>query len=207
MITVSIQESYDDFKTSLKDLKADRNIDQAMKGIDFLKQLEKLKQTNIYVGIPEEKAGRRNKKNEMNNATLMAIHTNGSPLRGLPERPIIEAAIEETSNAQKISNGLKDIGEAIVDEDIVKAKRLMKRLGQEASNMARAWFTDPRNNWPRVKEETAMRQIKKATKKTVTKQERQEMVEEYMMGVSGIKTTLIDTGQMRKAITYVIEEP
>lgn len=208
MIKLEIQESYGDFKKSFQDFKVKENIAESKKAKDFLKKLDALKKKNIYVGIPLEKTERKKKKGkekaQMNNATLLFIHTNGSPKRNLPARPVIEPAIADKANVEVIANYFRQIAQAILEEDLSKAEELMKALGQNTVNMIHQWFDNPNNGWPPVQKETIARQLKKLGKNIVTKGERDEMIEEYQEGIKGIKTTLVDTNQMRRAITYVI---
>ena len=142
------------------------------------KLMKDLSEKQVYVGIPEEKAPR--KKGEISNAQLMFIHTNGSPLRNIPARPVIESAIEATGNKEPIVNELAQAAQAALDLKPGEANQHLKLAGMLGQNAARAWFTDPRNGWPPDAPETVKRK--------------------------GSERPLIDTGQMRKAIIYVIKD-
>ena len=72
--------------------------------IDLDKVLAQLKKKAVYVGIPKENSKRDD--GEMTNASLLMIHSKGSPLRNLPARPVIEPAIEDETNKAKISKQL-----------------------------------------------------------------------------------------------------
>ena len=72
--------------------------------IDLDKVLAQLKKKAVYVGIPKENSKRDD--GEMTNASLLMIHSKGSPLRHLPARPVIEPAIEDETNKAKISRQL-----------------------------------------------------------------------------------------------------
>lgn len=186
------------------DFKVQENLQVSGKAFDLFKQIEKLKKVEILVGIPEEKAPR--KRGEMNNATLLYIHTQGSPLRGLPARPLIEPCLKERSNADKLAEDLKLVGQAVLEAKVTQARRLMKVTGQDAVNMIRDWFDDPRNGWEPVKPATLDAKLKKLGKGVLTTGERREMIDDYEAGISGIHTTLVDTGQLRKSITYVLRD-
>lgn len=172
--------------------------------------LDDIAAMEVYVGIPEENAGRGDE--ELNNAQLAFIHTHGarsasmrkemdetmeqgspysaahqmyvashgSPLYHVPPRPIIEPAIEADDNKEAIAGELGKAAKAVLDGKPDEAKRHLKRAGQEGENAARAWFEDPRNNWP----ENAPATIK----------------------AKGSDKPLIDTGELRKSITHVVKE-
>ncbi len=140
--------------------------------------LRDIARKQVLVGIPEGKAPR--KKGEISNAQLMYIHTHGSPLKNIPERPVIEPAIEARGNKEPIANELKEAAQAILNGKPQEADRRLKRAGMLGQNAARAWFTDPRNGWPPNAPSTVKSK--------------------------GSEKPLIDTGQMRKSITYVVKE-
>jgi hypothetical protein len=117
---------------------------------------------------------------KINNAELVFIHTNGSPLRGIPKRPIIEPAIEEKTNKEPIAEELKEAASAALDADRPKTLKHLKRAGMTAQNRVRAWFTDPRNGWaPNAPSTIAQKDSDKP---------------------------MIDTAELRKDISYVVTE-
>ena len=143
-----------------------------------LNALQKLEKQQAYVGIPEARVARR--EQTINNAQLLFIHTKGSPLRGIPARPVIEPAIEATDNKASISEELKQAAKAALDGRPQLMKQFLKRAGLDAQNRVKAWFLDPRNNWAPNKPSTIRRK--------------------------GSDKPLIDTSQMRNAITYVVTD-
>ena len=132
----------------------------------------------VYVGIPEEKTGR--KEGSVTNAQLMYIHTNGSGLKNIPARPVIEPAIEAPGNKEQISEELAESARAMMDGENDLALRHLKLAGMTGQNAARLWFVDPRNGWAENSPETIRRK--------------------------GSDKPLIDTGQLRKAIIYVVKK-
>lgn len=111
-------------------------------------------------------------------ATAMYIHTYGSPLYNVPPRPIIEPAIVAKGNKEKIDAELKQVAIAMLNGDKPTMLRYLHRTGMTAQNVVRAWFNDPRNNWAPNSPETIRR--KKSSH------------------------PLIDTGELRKSISYVV---
>jgi hypothetical protein len=174
----------------------------------LLKRLAGLQKRHIYVGIPQAENSR--KSGGIGNAELLYIHTHGirrksmiaemdrsmaagmkysaafslyiqshgSPLWHSPPRPVLEPAIE--ANKEKIAREFKKIYTACSNGDAEGMERAIVRTGLAAQNICRGWFTDPRNNWPPNSPVTIARK--------------------------GSERPLIDTGSMRKAITYVVRE-
>lgn len=142
---------------------------------DLLKEIAKMQ---VYVGIPEEKASRKGEP--VNNAQLLYIHTNGSQLKGIPKRPVIEPALEAKENKEAITAELGEAVKSLLDKKPAQAKMHLKRAGMIGQNAARAWFDDPRNGWAPNTERTIV--------------------------AKGSDRPLIDTAQMRKAIIYVVKD-
>jgi hypothetical protein len=140
------------------------------------KSIDRLKKSEVLVGIPAPTTQRRGEP--INNASLLFIQTNGSQLKNIPPRPVLEPSIE--ANKGIITPHLGAAAKAVMDQRPDAAERELERAGMIASNCAKRWFTDPRNNWPPNAPST---------------------VEE-----KGSDRPLIDTGQLRRAITYVVRE-
>jgi hypothetical protein len=121
-----------------------------------------------YVGVPAstskdrkakllDMAGRAGKKKaaklkkaaeaDVSNAELLFIHTKGSPIRGIPARPVIQPAIEADGNHQKISRELASSAKAYLEGSKEKGDKFMLRAALAGQNAARKWFTDSRNGW------------------------------------------------------------
>jgi hypothetical protein len=170
-------------------------------GIDFIKAvIGDLNNTQVYVGIPEAETTR--KGGPITNAALMFIHTNGSEVMGIPRRPVIEPAIE--ADSEKIAGTLSIAADAALDGNKVKYRQYVRLAGQQGSNAAKRWFTDPRNGWPRNKSATIRRKLSKLKGSDYT--DAMEVLRDAgeTGDVSSIDTPLIDTAQMRRAITWVV---
>ena len=169
--------------------------------------LKDISQMEVYVGVPEEKAGR--KAGTVNNAQLVFLHTNGSPLRKIPKRPIIEPAIEADGNKQPIAHELSLAAKAALDGKKGEAKQHLRTAGMIGQNASRAWFTDSRNGWPDNRPLTIARKLAKmrgskgkAARLAYSKGETSFTWKDQSYGVN---TILVDTGQMKKAIVYVVK--
>lgn len=147
--------------------------------------LQFLKDTPVYVGVPENKTVRRKEDGEkvaITNAELMFIHTNGSPRNNIPARPVIEPAIED--DKERISKMFKDAGQTMMNQGKDAAMKKLKLIGMRAQNVCRAWFVNPKNNWPPNSPVVEARKRKK--------------------GATNPKP-LIDTGELRRSIIYFVE--
>lgn len=179
-----------------------------------LKQMDKI---SVYVGIPadapERKLPRKKGDSEektdtqTTNAQLLAIHTNGSPLTGLPARPVLQPAIEDPDNKKRINALMFDAALKGFKGDKAGFKSRMEKVGILAQNVARQWFVNPKNNWAPNKPSTIRRKLSRSKSRSA-----QEALEEFYRrletgeSMEGLDRPLIDTGQLRKSITYVLKE-
>lgn len=150
-----------------------KELDHNLKPIEDA--IKAIKELDVLVGVPQEKSSR---DGTVSNAELAFIHSKGSPLRGIPARPIIEPAIEDSK--EQIAELIKKSAQKALDGDKEGAIESLEKAGMQGQNIVRAWFTNPRNNWP----ENSERTIK----------------------LKGSSRPLIDSGELRKSITYVVRK-
>ncbi len=106
----------------------------------------------------------------------MFVHENGSPLWQVPPRPILEPALDNSKD--EIAEEMKkSVLTALEGGNIGPTIEAVGMLGQ---NVARDWFTNPQNKWHKNSPSTVRRK--------------------------GSDNPLIDTGELRKAITYTVKE-
>jgi hypothetical protein len=162
----------------------------------MLQRVSSLEKQEVYVGVTQPKSTRQEAKHSLtlpggikakavdtsaiNNAQLAFIHTNGSPLKGIPPRPIIQPAIQAPGNKEPIMAELCQAAQATLQGATAQAANHLKRAGMTAQNAVRAWFTDARNGWAPNRPST--------------------------IKAKGSDRPLIDTAQLRKAMTYVVKE-
>lgn len=161
--------------------------EQAGIGFEELKNIKQfISNYELLVGIPEEEPSNERKEVPgtvaITNAELLHIHTNGSVPNNIPARPVIEPAL--LNGKEKITSEMDSIIKSISGHDLSGAFTKLKKLGLRAQNMCRSWFTNPLNNWPPNSYYTRMKKLKKGSTEP---------------------KPLIDTGQLRKSITYVIK--
>ena len=141
--------------------------------------IKELIDTQVLVGIPESEAAREEGK--LTNVELMYIHSNGSPLAGIPARPVIEPALENAKN--KIGTLMSDAAQAALSGNQEEMNANLEKAGLAGQSASQDWFTNPSNAWSPNTE---------ATKKA-----------KGWKGSTDPKP-LIDTGELRRSITYVV---
>lgn len=174
----------------------------------LVKRLQGLQKRQIQVGIPQQTSSR--KEEGINDAELLYIHTHGtrrkamrkemqegmdrglkyseafslyiqshgSPLWHSPPRPVLEPAIK--ANKEKIALQFSKIIKATADGNADAMERAITSTGMTAQNACRAWFKDPRNGWPRNDPKTVK--------------------------LKGSDKPLVDSGELRDSIVYVVRE-
>ena len=108
----------------------------------------------------------------------------------------------------RITGELLKAAEASIKGNKIGFLHGLGRAGMIAQNAARAWFVDPRNGWAPDRPATIKRKLSKISNKKKRKEALENFQETLQAGGSmeGIDTPLIDSAQMRKAITHVIKE-
>lgn len=154
-----------------------------LRAIDFIKENE------VYVGIQDDTSNDREnedgtKNNDVSNAELLYIHTNGSQKRNIPARPVIEPAIKKDFiRLQKMMASAADLA---FSSKISEAIGQLIKVGIRGQNVSRDYFYDENNGWPPDKPETIRRKMKGKPKGYEPR-------------------TLVDTSQLKNAITYFVK--
>lgn len=139
--------------------------------------LTRIAKSKVYVGIPPEN-NERDDGEPIGNAALLFIHSHGSPAQNIPQRQVIEPAVE--ANRDLISKPLSEGAAALLNGDAGKARQALELAGQLAANASIRWFTDSRNGWAPNAPST--------------------------IRGKGSSRPLIADGEMRAAITYFVDE-
>lgn len=156
-------------------------VDKVAKTIEALGYLQSRR---VMVGVPGEKAGRREGK--IDNASLAYIHENGAPEVGIPARPFLVPGVRDVQ--PRIVGYLNQAMTAALDGDKGKVERTLNAVGLVAQNSVRGKITAGLS--PPLKPATiaARRRRFKGRKAMVA---------------ADVKP-LLDTGQLRASITYVV---
>lgn len=141
---------------------------------EISRSLDALQRQDVLVGIPQEESSRP--QEEPNNAELAFLHSVGSPAQNIPARPFLQPAIN--ANIDKIAKIQALALKAALDGNKTAVGINIEKVGMLTQNVIKAWFVDPRNGWPPNSPVTIARK--------------------------GSDKPLIDTGQLRNAIHYVL---
>jgi hypothetical protein len=178
--------------------------DRTKKLLESLKSLSKI---DVLVGIPEENGSREGGK--ITNAELAFIHTKGSPLKGIPARPFVEPAIEDSENSEMISVELRKVATAALDGDNEAMSKGLVGAGMQAQNAVRDWFANPKNGWPPNAPYTVLQKLRKMNSsiaKDIVRHVDEGGSLSDISGLEGMTRPMIDTGELRKAVTFVVRE-
>lgn len=139
-----------------------------------------LSKQHVLVGVPDTKADREYEKGEeINNAALAYIHNNGSPSQNIPARPFLEPGILDVE--PRIQHYLRQVGTQSLNSNKNGVVKALEAVGLTAQNGVRARI----NTGP-------FEALKPGT-----------LAARLRRGRTGTKP-LIDTGQLRNSITFVI---
>jgi hypothetical protein len=152
---------------------------------DFTKQfneiISRFKKDAVLVGIPEETSPRKD-DGAINNATLLAINNFGSPANNIPARPVMEIGIRNAQDG--IAEAFKKGAQDALSKGLDALEVAYNRAGIVASNSIKKAINSQEGIEPPAESTLKARQAK---------------------GFKGTKA-LIMTGQMRNAITYVVNK-
>lgn len=146
-----------------------------------LEAIEFIKNNSVYVGVQQKDTTREG--DDVTNAELLFIHTNGSPVRNIPARPIIEPAIH--NDRERLGNMMKKAAEYVLDGNLSEALRQLELVGMRGQKDARDWFYNPENHWEPNAPSVIAEKLKKG---------------------SDDPRPLIDTNELHKSITYFVKK-
>lgn len=144
---------------------------------DLFKAISALTRKDVLVGVPEEAPDRRGEG--ISNAALAYIHQFGAPAANIPARPFLYEGIEDAQ--EKIVGQLGKGGKAALDGDSAGVDKALNSAGLVAQNSVKARINEG-DFTPLAPSTVAARKRK---------------------GDDDPKP-LVDTGQLRNSITYVV---
>jgi hypothetical protein len=154
---------------------------------DFTKQFNetvaRFKKDSVLVGIPETDEARE-EDDPINNATILAINHFGSEAAHIPPRPVLTIGIRKAQ--EDIAEQFRQMAKAVLSKGASALSTYYERVGIIASNSVKKVINDQEG-------------IKPPSPATI--KARQYLTKS---GFKGTKALLV-TGQMRNAITYVVQ--
>jgi hypothetical protein len=182
-----------------------------------LKRVDTLANSDVLVGIPKDKAPRR--QGTVGNAELGYIHEFGSPVRNIPARPFLHPGVRNART--QVIPYFKQAAQQALEGDDAGAVRSLNRAGMIARNSVVSAITNPQPPFTPLKPAT----IRARLRRTAAGRRRlREVVSggkaigmnasDSLSAYAGANWAtgggnlniqpLIDSGQLRAAITYVV---
>lgn len=169
---------------------------------NVLKSIESIKNDRVLVGIPQEE----NKRDDgaMTNSTIGYIQENGSPARNIPARPFLVPGVNKIKDeaAKMLADGARD---ALNDGDTKKA---LTKVGILASSSVKKTLQAGEGFKPLSDVTVELRRAKKLgdtiNGARVGEAYKASQSAFFVKASQGEFKPLIDTGQLRNSITYVI---
>jgi len=189
----------------------------------MLEATEMLARSDVLVGVPSNKANRRpmpgKKPDPITNASLAYIHEFGSPARNIPARPFLFPAIRKIK--PQVRALMKKAAQDALKGDKGAVKRVLNEVGLLAQIAAQAAITDPEPPFVPLKPATIRARLRR------TQAGRRQLARlQQNAKAAGLSTSqvlldwgasptlsgntniqpLIDTGQLRQSLRYVVRE-
>ena len=174
--------------------------------VDFSENVRRLLRLKLMVGIPASEGERKpdpGEKTAPNSATIGYVQEFGDDEKHIPARPFLVPGIRSIQT--EIVEQLRQAGENAFDRDFSKVKARFDRAGIVAADAVRSKITDgpfaPLSQ--RTIEARAARGRKGA--KQYLKLQAQGTPDWALQSADLVKP-LIDTGQLRRSVTYIIKD-
>jgi hypothetical protein len=148
---------------------------------EVLKSIAGLVQKEVLVGVPDDTAGRKDGDQPFSNAEIGYIQEMGSPANNIPARPHLALGVETAQ--PKFTAQLQKGVEAALDGDLEQVKRRLNAAGMLAQSAVRTKINS--HIPPKLADST----LEARRRRGVTRE-----------------NTLVDTGQYRNSIVYVIRK-
>ena len=165
-----------------------------------------LTKKEVLVGVPDDNTRYNQKptkkdpegggKSDINNAALARIHDQGSPLQGIPARPFMIPGINAVQD--KINRELFAAAKAQLSDDKNGVDAHLNSAGLIASSSIKNVINEGEGFSPLQRSTMLARLRKRKSAKKWSKEKREEIMDSMH--------PLIDTGQLRNSITYVIKD-
>lgn len=144
----------------------------------LLQALDTITKRSVYVGVPSDKDERQGPAGE-NNATLAYIHDHGAPAANVPARPFMRPGMKICQD--RVSRVLGTAAKGAMGQESDSVEKGLHKAGLLAQNAIKKVINDGID--PPLAESTVAARKRR--------------------GRTGTKP-LVDTGQLRNSISYVI---
>ena len=163
----------------------------------LLRSVEAFSKEDVYVGVPSDNTERK-ETSHISNAVIAYINDNGSPAQNIPARPFMRPGIE--SAKEDIKSAFKRGAEANLKGNEAAIDIAMHQAGLIAQRNIRAVINA--GIAPALAESTLKARARRGSKGAKT--ELKSRSETGISSATGSAKPLIETGQLRNSINYVI---
>ncbi|EKN3393350.1 hypothetical protein FG426_004104 [Yersinia enterocolitica] len=167
---------------------------------------------DVLVGIPESTSNREPEDGEkvtIGNAQIGYINEYGSPAQNIPARPHLQPGVQSVQD--KTIAKLKQAAQAVFDGNSAAAEKALNQAGLIASDAVRRYMTIA--NLIPLADSTLAARARRGRKGAIRELARREgegsLMEKNEQGQLISNTNarpLIDQGQYRRAITYIVRD-
>lgn len=165
---------------------------------EIKRRLTTLANLQVLVGVPEDQSERQEEApGGMTNAALAYIHDQGMPEQNIPQREFMRPGIEDIQD--EVTRRLKGMAKTAITETEDRMAQQATSLGLRAASSIKARINE--GIPPPLAESTLAARARKGRKGA--KDELQSRREGNPPSTASAKP-LIDSGQLRNSITYVI---
>ncbi len=165
-----------------------------------------LVQQRLLVGIPDSTAERKpadGEKQTANNAVIGYTMEFGDPDRNIPARPFLTPGIDAVRD--KIADALKTAGSEVLTGNAGAVERGFAKAGLIAVSSVQAKITD--GPFAPLSQRTIEARARRGRRgaRQYLKLQAQGTPDDILQG-AGLVVPLVDTGQLRRAITFVLRD-
>lgn len=162
--------------------------------LDILQAVAELSNVDVLVGIPHGET--RTDGDGLTNAQIGYLQETGSPAMNIPARAFLVPGVEDVQDV--VGDKLVKAVDAAITGNHKRIMFLLESAGMQAMSSVRAYFVN--GEFEPLSLATIRARARRGRKgaKKYLKQLKLGPVE------SGLVRPLIDTGQMRKSVTYII---
>jgi hypothetical protein len=147
---------------------------------DVIKAINELGAKDVLIGVPDSSTERQS-GDPATNALIGYVQEFGSPANNIPARPFLIPGVRDIQ--KPAADRLKVAAQRALAGDLSQAERQLHAAGMMGQNSARAKINS--NIQPKLSERTLAARAARGVTRT---------------------NTLVDTGQLRNSITYVIRK-
>jgi hypothetical protein len=167
---------------------------------NIVKALTALTNKDVLVGIPDQTTERKPDDDDdgpVNNATLGYIHEHGSPANNIPARPFLIPGVKDAHD--EVEHRLKKAANLALDGNLSAVDAQLSMAGQEARDSVKAKINS--GDFEPLADATLEARARKGRKGA-----KAELASRRAGNApsTALAKPLIDTGQLRNSITYVV---